>query len=110
MEPEANWQEELTHLLHLASTDKALLNSLLNDLLTPEELRSVAVRWQIIKQLSQGIPQREIASTLGVSIATVTRGSRMLQQQSGFRDIITMILSMNNPTGLTKAWRNELTE
>ncbi len=63
--------------------NRRLLRSFLRDLLTPQELADVATRWQIVKQLSWGIPQRTIAKNLKVGIATVTRGSRELQDTSG---------------------------
>jgi TrpR family transcriptional regulator, trp operon repressor len=56
---------------------------LLEDLLTPQELDSLAERWQEIQALAKGIPQREVAERLGISISKVTRGSRTLQYGSG---------------------------
>ena len=56
---------------------------LLKDILTPQELDSVAERWQIVKLLNKKIPQRDIASKLNISISKVTRGSRSMQYGSG---------------------------
>lgn len=56
---------------------------LLNDILTPQELESVAERWQLIQALASGKPQREIAHDLKLSISKITRGSRMLKYGSG---------------------------
>lgn len=56
---------------------------LLQDLLTPKERESLAERWQIVKVLVSGIPQREIADLLGVIISKITRGSRVLQDGTG---------------------------
>ena len=56
---------------------------LLEDILTPQELVSVAERWQLVQQLAKGKPQRDIADDLGLSISKITRGSRMLQHGSG---------------------------
>ncbi len=56
---------------------------LLKDILTPQELASIAERWQLIQSLAAGKPQREIAKSLNVSISKITRGSRMLQYGSG---------------------------
>ncbi len=50
----------------------------LDSILTPKEREEIPVRLQIIKLLKKGIPQHEIASTLRVGIATVTRGSKEL--------------------------------
>jgi len=56
---------------------------LLKDILTPQELDSIAERWELIQMLSDGVPQREVADKLGISISKITRGSRMLQYGSG---------------------------
>jgi len=56
---------------------------LLKDILTPQELDSVAERWQLVQMLEAGVPQRDIAKKLGVSISKITRGSRMLKYGSG---------------------------
>ena len=56
---------------------------LLEDILTPQELASLAERWQLIQELHKGTPQREIAKKLDISISKITRGSRMLQFGSG---------------------------
>lgn len=55
----------------------------LKDILTTQEIRSVAERWQIIKELRKGIPHREISKSLKVSIAKVTRGSHALRKSKG---------------------------
>jgi TrpR-related protein YerC/YecD len=58
----------------------------LTDLLTPAEIRSVAERWEIVKRLDAGEPQRRVRDELGVSVTTVSRGSRGLQYGvGGFR-------------------------
>ncbi len=56
---------------------------LLQDILTPQELDSVAERWQEIQLLAKVMPQRKIAKKLGISMSKITRGSRMLQQGTG---------------------------
>jgi Trp operon repressor len=56
---------------------------LLTDMLTPQEMDSLVERWQLIQLLAQGMPQRDIADKLGISISKVTRGSRVLQYGGG---------------------------
>ena len=58
-------------------------NAFLQDLLTPRERESLAERWQIVRLLAQGLPQREVAKKLGVSISKVTRGARVLRYGTG---------------------------
>jgi len=62
---------------------KAEAEKLLADILTPQELASVAERWQLIQELAKRTPQRDIAKKLNLSISKITRGSRMLQYGSG---------------------------
>jgi TrpR family trp operon transcriptional repressor len=51
----------------------------LKGILTPKELAEISLRLQIIKQLKEGISQRQISENLGVGLATITRGSKELQ-------------------------------
>ncbi len=60
----------------------------LSAILAPSEYVDIILRLQIVKMLQLGMPQREIADKLGVSIAKVTHGSRELQsKKSGFKKI-----------------------
>ena len=55
---------------------------LLKVFLTPTEIDAIFQRLQIMDMICKGIAQREISEKLGVGIATVTRGSRMLQENA----------------------------
>lgn len=69
--------------------DVKTMDLFLTDLLTPAEYEDLVKRWQIVKQLSGGVPQRQIAKNLGLSIAKVTRGSRvLLGKKGGFNTIL----------------------
>ncbi len=58
----------------------AELDELMQALLTHEERNQLALRVELIRELLQKQkPQRQIASELGVSVATITRGSNMLK-------------------------------
>lgn len=84
-----DYGEEIEILFSKISGNKKLLHDFLFDLLSPSEYKDLAVRLQIIRQLAQGLPHRQIAKNLKVSVATVTRGSRELANKSGgFRQII----------------------
>ncbi len=56
---------------------------LLTDILTPQELESIAERWREIQLLAKGTSHREVAKTLGISITKVSRGARMLGYGTG---------------------------
>jgi TrpR family trp operon transcriptional repressor len=71
----------------LARLDKPEeIGLVMGDLLTPSEVEALGERWQIVKRLLAGESQREVAAELGVSITTVSRGSRQLKYgQGGFQ-------------------------
>jgi len=83
MDKEIAWRHELEKIIKLAARDQKTLSLFLDDLLSPEELAVLPVRWQIIKRLWQKQPQHEIAKDLGIGVATVTRGSKMLKNKNG---------------------------
>ena len=61
----------------------------LRQLLTPPEQNMIERRWELVKLLYKGIPQREIASRLGMSLCKVTRGAKELKkEESVFRQIL----------------------
>ncbi len=55
----------------------------LRDMLTPTELAKVSERWQIVKRLARGMPQRKVKEELRISIEKVTRGSKALRKSKG---------------------------
>jgi len=68
--------------------ERQIAKDFLKNILTPTELDEVAKRLQIVKLLKKGVPQREIAKKLDVSIGTITRGSRELKYGApGFENI-----------------------
>lgn len=85
-----NQQEnEILEIIRQAAQKKDLLRDFLRDILTPAEYRELVTRWQIIKNLEDGLPQREIARKLGVALATITRGTRELSDPNGgFRKLL----------------------
>lgn len=71
--------DELVQVL-LKIDSKEQMEDFLKGLLTPKELLEIPNRLEIIKMLKKGISQHEVADKLKVGVATVTRGSRELQQ------------------------------
>lgn len=68
----------------LASMDDVTaLERLLGDLLTYNEVESLQERWEIVKLLAAGHSQRTIRDALGVSVTTVSRGSKQLKYGEG---------------------------
>ncbi len=62
--------------------DRKAMKRLFQEIFTPAEIQDVALRWRLMKMLHEGIPQREIAHRLGVSLCKITRGSRVLKAKS----------------------------
>lgn len=62
----------------LSLKNKKDVKEFLDGILTPKERIEIPLRLKIIQLLKKGIPQHEIASKLGVGVATVTRGSKEL--------------------------------
>ena len=80
---------ELTEVFQKVSQDRELLKEFLKDILTPKEYKLLGIRWQIVKQLGKGLSQRQIADNLGISTATITRGSReLLDKAGGFTKVL----------------------
>lgn len=72
------WKSFL-ELIHSAEST-AELDELLSALMTHEERNQFALRVELIRELlHKQKSQRQIASELGISIATITRGSNMLK-------------------------------
>lgn len=82
------YKKELLKIL-VGIGDSRLMEDFLSDLLTPAEVKALVTRWQIIKLLDQGLTQRQVAKTVGVSISKVERGAReMLDKNGGFYKIL----------------------
>ncbi len=67
----------------LAQTnDRQTIYQFLESLLTPKEIQTLSSRWQIVKLLAQGVPQRQIARDLHLSLCKITRGSKELKKRN----------------------------
>ncbi len=67
------------------------MESVITAVLTRKEIKEIENRLQIFEMLSENIPQREIAASLGVGVATVTRGARAMRE--GQFDVLGKYLS-----------------
>jgi Trp operon repressor len=85
MKYKSEYGKEMEGIILGALKNKKLLHELLIDFLSPAEYKELAIRWQITKQLYKNIPHRAISKNLGVSVATIVRGSReLLNKKGGF--------------------------
>ena len=71
---------EISNILSKINS-KEEINLFLNELLTESEIDALSKRWRILSMLKQGIPQRDIAKELNVSLCKITRGSKILKQK-----------------------------
>ena len=62
--------------------DGSLIEEFLCSILTPNELNTVAERWELVKLIDQGMSQRKIAEKLGLSLCKITRGSKELKREN----------------------------
>lgn len=65
----------------LANMSMQEIRCFLDEILTSSEVSTLAKRWRIMKMLSQGVSQREIAKKLNVSLCKVTRGAKILKDE-----------------------------
>ncbi len=63
-------------------SDPGEMEDILVELLTPKEMKDLAMRWQLLKELHRGEPQRAIAERHGISLCKITRGSRILKKKN----------------------------
>jgi TrpR family trp operon transcriptional repressor len=75
---EANFAEMARTIA--AADDPVLVEEFLYSLLTKAEADEIAKRWALVKRIAEGIPQRTIATELGLSLCKITRGSRELKK------------------------------
>ncbi len=57
------------------------LNRFFEDILTPAELDDISLRWKLLKDLYNGMPQRKIADKYSISLCKITRGSKILKKK-----------------------------
>ena len=68
-------------LLSLKNVEE--MNAFLNDLCTPAELEVLVDRWRVVPYLLEGVSYREIHDRTAVSITTIGRVARFLNQGNG---------------------------
>jgi TrpR-related protein YerC/YecD len=68
-------------LLSLKTAEE--MHAFLNDLCTPAELEVLVDRWRVVPYLLDGVSYREIHERTAVSITTVGRVARYLNQGNG---------------------------
>ncbi|THB81258.1 MAG: transcriptional regulator [Desulfobacteraceae bacterium] len=57
------------------------LAAFFNEIMTPSEREDLSLRWHLMADLHQGLPQRKIAEKYGISLCKITRGSKILRNE-----------------------------
>jgi len=70
--------KEITQILS-EITKPEDVEKFLNEILTENERKDLSLRWELMRKLHVGIPQRAISSELGISLCKITRGSKILK-------------------------------
>ena len=70
--------KEITQILSEMS-DPDDIEKFFMEILTDNERKDLSLRWELMRKLHEGIPQRAISSELGISLCKITRGSKILK-------------------------------
>ena len=82
------WFRSLCSALVSCETDEEIAN-FLRDIATLSELQALSERFEVAKQLAQGITYRDIAENTGASTTTVTRVAKFLENgEGGYRKVL----------------------
>ncbi len=77
-----------------SSADSSTIAEFFACLMTPAELKDLAVRWILVNEIDRGTTQREIAKRYHISLCKITRGSKELKKEgSAFKKFIEMAKS-----------------
>ena len=71
--------KELCHLITKVN-DEQFIYDFFKCLFTAPELRDFATRWSLVKEIDNGVTQREIAKKYRISLCKITRGSKELSK------------------------------
>jgi len=61
-------------------TDDKEMASFFEEIFTPREMSDLELRWQLLRELHAGDPQRNIAARHKISLCKITRGSKIIKK------------------------------
>lgn len=93
-----NFDELLEAILLIKSKEE--LKLFFEEILTDAEIEDITKRWSLMKDLLNGISQRNIAKKYGISLCKITRGSKVLKNENSISKklILNIIKEKNNGT------------
>lgn len=77
------WYDDMIKLFTQAESEEDM-KALFDDMFTQAEIRDFTIRWKLMNDLYEHVPQRTIAQELRISLCRITRGSRMLKKKDGY--------------------------
>ncbi len=66
------------------TTDRKQMEVLFQEIFTPNEIDTLTLRWQLLKDLYEGKTQRKIAAEHKISLCKITRGSKLLKAKDSY--------------------------
>ena len=63
----------------LGIRDHTTMEQFFREIFTESELKDLQLRWELMKRLHKSVPQRTIASDLGLSLCKITRGAKIVK-------------------------------
>ena len=77
------WYDDMVKLFTQVESEGDM-KALFDDMFTQAEIRDFTIRWKLMNDLYEHVPQRTIAQELRISLCRITRGSRMLKKKDGY--------------------------
>ena len=66
------------------TNDPQEMEVLFREIFTPNEIGTLTLRWQLLKDLYEGKTQRKIAAEHKISLCKITRGSKILKTRGSY--------------------------
>jgi len=73
--------DEIVNLLCKEKKPEAM-KEILSELFTQSELETLTLRWALMRELSDGATQRDIATRYNISLCKITRGAKLLKDDT----------------------------
>ena len=70
--------------LFARTSDRREMEVLFKQIFTPNEISTLTLRWQLLKDLYEGKTQRRIAADRKISLCKITRGSKILKTEGSY--------------------------
>lgn len=67
----------------LSDLNPSEVESFMYDLFTTAEIEDISLRWALMNDLVQAVPQRKIADRYNISLCKITKGSAVLKKKNG---------------------------